>query len=127
MGKRVPPAALNISTIEVRNRSVSGDVRQSNMEGATTQAPYVSQPLWQKRGFVGSFRPLPHYQIKGADPQPISDMGPLDVGALANAISVPAAPDPGNLALPDLAASNMACTIAGTQPMFADEMAHIRR
>ncbi len=115
------------SAVEIRNRSITGDVRQSNKEDPTAQAPYTSQPLWQKRGIVGSFRPLPYYQINGTDPQPINDMGPLDVGALANAISVPVAPDAGNVLFPELAASDMTCTVAGTQPMFADEMAHVRR
>lgn len=100
---------LNLSTIQIRNRTITGQVRQSNKELPTAASPYTSEPFWIKRGYVGSFRPLPYYQINGADPQPASDAGPLDVGALTNPITVPPAPDPGNIIFPDVAAPNSVC------------------
>ena len=87
-------------------------------------APFNSEPFWTKRGYVGSFRPLPYYQINGADPQPGTDMGALDIGALTNPITVPAAPDPGNVVFPDTGLSNMACTVASAKAIFADELSH---
>ncbi len=51
-------------------------------------------------------------------------MGPLDVGALTNPISVPPAPDAGNVLFPDVGASNGVCTSATVKAMFADEVAH---
>jgi len=97
---------LNLSAIQIRNRSITGQIRQSGKEALTSAAPFVSEPFWIKRGFVGSFRPLPYYQINGTDPQPASDMGALDVGALTNSITVPPAPDPGNVLFPDVGAAN---------------------
>lgn len=114
----------DISKAEIRNRSIVGQVRQSTKEQPTAHAPFVSEPLWRKRGFVGSSRPLPYYQISGADLQPPSDAGAMDIGALTNPIAVAAAPDPGTVVFPDVAVSNMACTVAGGKAVFADELAY---
>jgi hypothetical protein len=122
-GTRSRNVVLNISTTEIRDRSIIGQIRQSAKEEPTAAAPFNSEPLWIKRGYVGSFRPLPYYQINGADPQPSSDAGPLDVGALTQPATVPPLPDPGNILFPDVGVSNMACTIASSQPMFPDEVA----
>lgn len=115
---------LNLSETEIRNRTITGHVRQSSEELPTVAAPFISDPFWIKRGYVGSFRPLPYYQINGTDPQPGNDMGPLDVGALTNPITVPPAPDPGSISFPDVALSSMGCTMATNQAVFADEVGH---
>jgi hypothetical protein len=111
-------------TPEIRDRSTTGHLRQSDKEQITAATPFVSEPFFSKRGFVGSLRPMPYYQRNGADPQPADDTGALDVGALAGALPLFAVPDPGVIDFPDVAESNMACTTANNKALFADEVAH---
>lgn len=63
-------------------KAITGQPRQAPMEIETAQQPYVPDAMFTKRGMIGSFRPMPFYQLIGADPQPANDAGVLDVGAL---------------------------------------------
>jgi len=65
------------------SRTVTGPSRQALMENETVQNPYVPDLMYTKRGFVGSFRPMPFYLVIGTDPQPANDTGALDVGSLS--------------------------------------------
>ena len=68
-------------------KSITGQSRQAPMEIETAQQPYVPDAMFIKRGMIGSFRPMPFYQLIGADPQPANDAGALDVGALTPAFA----------------------------------------
>jgi hypothetical protein len=78
------------------DRTITGQTRQASMEIETIAQPYVPDPMFTKRGMVGSFRPIPFYLVIGTDPQPTNDMGALDVGALPPSFGV-VAPDTGGI------------------------------
>lgn len=111
-------------TLEIRDRSITGQARQASKEQTTPQALYLPDPMFSKRGIVGSFRPQPFYLIIGADPQPTNDMGPSDVGALTPMFSSTQLPDGGGtISFPNVPpAPNGACTNPAAIPMFDDEI-----
>jgi len=106
------------------NKHLSGQVRQAAMEIETAQAPYLPDPLFKKRGVVGSFRPMPFYLVSGADPQPLDDVGPSDVGALAPPLTVPALAETGGVvSFPNTPPAPLAvCTSPTTAAFFEDEI-----
>jgi hypothetical protein len=78
------------------HKSITGQTRQASMEEESVTAPYVPDPMFIKRGMIGSFRPIPYYLISGTDPQPGSDTGNGDVGSLTPSFTT-GAPDPGGV------------------------------
>jgi hypothetical protein len=107
-------ASLNVGTemaaVYVR-KTITGQVRQDAMEVGTMANPYVPAPMFTKRGMIGSFRPMPFYEIIGTDPQPANDMGALDVGALPPAYSIVLPDTGGTMSFPNTPPSPVAgCT-----------------
>ncbi len=111
------------NTLQVIDKTIAGDARQAPKEQATPQAPYAPDPLYNKRGIIGSFRPMPFYLIVGADPQPTNDAGSNDVGALAAALNPPAVAEPGGvLSFPNTVPSPLSACTASPTAFFQDEI-----
>ena len=72
----------NNGTAVCLKKTITGQVRQNSMEQETVTATYDPDGMFIKRGIIGSNRPMPYYQLVGADPQPASDMGTNDIGSL---------------------------------------------
>lgn len=111
------------NTLQIIDKMIKGDARQALKEQVIPQAPYAPDPLYNKRGIIGSFRPMPFYLIVGTDPQPANDAGASDVGALTAALNPSAAAEPGGVlsfsnAVPT---PNNACT-AAPAAYFQDEI-----
>jgi hypothetical protein len=105
---RARSAVTGLGTV-IRNRAFAGQRRQSDREIPTASFPYVSEPFYSKRGLVGSFSPQPFYKLHAADPQPLSDSGPLDVGTLTPVLVTTQLPFAGEFTFPDVGVSNPAC------------------
>ncbi|QBB69339.1 hypothetical protein ELE36_02530 [Pseudolysobacter antarcticus] len=105
--------------------SITGQKRQAPMEQVSVASPYAPDPMFTKRGIVGSFRPLAFYLEIGADPQPSNDTGPNDVGALTPLFSSSVYPLTGGaLSFPNAPVTSGACTPppALAEPYFEDEI-----
>jgi hypothetical protein len=105
--------------------SITGQKRQAPMEQVTVASPYAPDPMFTKRGIVGSFRPLPFYLVIGATPQPSTDTGPNDVGALTPLFSSSTYPLTGGaLTFPNAPVTSGACTPPAmlAEPFFEDEL-----
>jgi hypothetical protein len=111
------------NTLQIINKSITGQVRQADMEVLGPSASYAPDPFYKKRGIIGSFRPMPFYIFSGTDPQPSTDAGPDDIGALTAAFNPSATAEPGgSLSFPNAApAPNSSCT-SGSAPYFQDEI-----
>jgi hypothetical protein len=91
------------------SKVIRGQVRQGEKEIITVSAPYAPEPMFFKRGRIGSFRPIPANLISGTDAQPSNDAGPLDVGNLLPAFAVADLPNLADFQFPDTAVSVAAC------------------
>ncbi len=91
-------------------KNVRGQTRQSSKEIPTTLAPYVVDTMYQKRGRIGSLRPILVNVVSGADAQPSNDQGPLDVGNLLPSFLATDLPNAGDFQFPDTPVSvNVTC------------------
>lgn len=108
----------------IRDKQLFGQKRQASMEIITPQAPYTPDPMFKKRGIVGSFRPMPSYLIIGTDPQPANDAGNNDVGALSLPLAIGALADTGGVvSFPNTAPAPLAsCTSPAFAAEFDDEI-----
>lgn len=108
----------------VRDKQLAGQKRQAAGEIVTPQAPYDPDPMFKKRGIVGSFRPMPSYLIVGTDPQPANDAGSNDVGALPLPLAIGALADTGGvISFPNTPPAPAAsCTSATAVAYFEDEI-----
>ena len=111
-----------VTEVQIRDRSITGQTRQSAKEAVTAQAPYLPDSMYIKRGVVGSFRPQAYYLRIGTDPQPANDMGANDVGALTLPFSPPAAATSGGvIRFPEVPAPSPTCTGAAVA-FYPDEI-----
>lgn len=111
------------NTLQIIDKTITGDARQAPKEQVTAQAPYAPDPLYNKRGIIGSFRPMPFYLIVGTDPQPANDAGTSDVGALTAALNPAAVAEPGGvLSFPNAVPSPLNACTAPPTAFFQDEI-----
>lgn len=111
------------NTLEIRTRTIEGQIRQASKEEVIPPNMYVPEPMFTKRGLVGSFQPLPFYLIIGADPQPANDAGALDVGNLTPGFSPTTLPSQGgSLTFESTPVSIGTCTSTSNAPFFEDEI-----
>ena len=97
-------------TIVLYQKVIRGQVRQGTKEIITASAPYEPEPMFLKRGRIGSFRPTPVYLIRGAgNAQPNNDQGPLDVGNLLPVFPVTDLPKVADFQFPDQPVSSGNC------------------
>jgi len=97
------------STIGAYSKNIKGQVRQGSKEIITVNAPYQPEPMFLKRGRIGSFRPIPVHLISGFDAQPGTDSGPLDVGKLLPSFPVMDLTNAAEFQFPDVATSVGSC------------------
>ena len=111
------------NTPQMLNKQITGQIRQAPKELTTASEPYQPEPLFSKRGIIGSFRPMPFYLVIGTDPQPAADAGTNDVGNLTPSFAPAALPSAGGeISYPNTPpASNSACTSATNEAYFPDE------
>lgn len=109
--------------LQILNKTIVGQQRQGTKEFVTALAPYIPDPMFMKRGIIGSVRPIPWYEIIGTDPQPGGDTGTNDVGSLLPSFSASQLPDTGGqLSFPNTSAASPGCTSASKDPIFDDEI-----
>jgi hypothetical protein len=91
-------------------KNIRGQVRQSSKEIPTPLAPFVVDTMYQKRGRIGSLRPILVNVLSGADAQPSNDQGPLDVGNLLPSFLATDLPNTAEFRFPDVPVSvNVTC------------------
>lgn len=98
-------------TFSLFSKVIRGQVRQGTKEIITASAPYEPEPMFLKRGRIGSFRPTPVHLVSGADAQPPNDAGPQDVGNLLPVFPVTELPNEAEFQFPDVATSVGVCPL----------------